>query len=318
MYIIGLDTSGYTTSLAVTGEKGIALLDERKLLDVKPGEKGLRQSEALFQHLQNIPLLIKKAGDIIPLKRTVAVAASVKPRPVEGSYMPVFRVGENFGTSFANLLNVPFYPTTHQEGHIWAALYSMGLNEDFPGRFLALHLSGGTTELLEVSRKGVSLEIEKMGGTSDLPLGQFIDRVGVKMGLSFPCGPYLEKLARDSQDPVEIPVSVQGSQVSYSGPLTRAERLLEEGSRMEDLARGVEISAARSLVLVIKNILERTGLDRVVITGGVASNQYIKKYLQDNLRDSAPNLFFTPGELAGDNGVGVAFYGWKRFNLKNN
>lgn len=311
MYIIGVDTSGYTSSLAVVNFEGKVVINEVKMLEVKPGKRGLRQSKAVFQHMQNLPLLVEKAGNRISLKKSLAVAASTKPRPSANSYMPVFKAGESYAKSFAGLLGIPFFPTTHQEGHLWASLFSLKVK---PVHFLALHLSGGTTELLEVYNEDCNLKIIRIGGTSDLPLGQLIDRIGVKMGFPFPCGPFLEKEASKSAAPLEVPVSFDGCWLSFSGPLTHAEKLLAAGGETKDLARGIEISAAKSLLGVINNAVKKTGLNQVVITGGVASNTFIRNYLLDNINKG--ELIFTDPEYSRDNAVGIAYYGWRQHLTK--
>ena len=200
---LGIDTSCYTTSVALAVEDG-ALLSRRRLLDVEQGARGLRQSEALFQHVQRLPALLEdmlsKAGEA----QIACVCASARPRDAEGSYMPVFTAGTGFARAIAASLRVPFYETSHQQGHVRAAMEGAGA---LPEEFLALHLSGGTTEALRV-RPG--LKVELLGGSNDLHAGQLVDRVGVRMGLSFPAGPALEKLARQGAAKSAFPLSHRG------------------------------------------------------------------------------------------------------------
>ena len=312
MYSIGIDTSGYTTSLAVINLKGELVIDERVLLQVKTGEKGLRQSKAVFQHMQNIPLLMSIVEEKIQGKNVVCFSASIKPRPLEKSYMPVFKVGESFSRSFSRLIGTPFFPTTHQEGHIWSVLFSL---DELPKNFLALHISGGTTELIKVHREGLTMSVEPIGGSSDLPLGQFIDRIGVKLGLPFPCGPYLENLALKSRNPIPVPVSVKGCHTSYSGPLSHVERLLDSIEEPADLARGVEICAASSLAAVLNQGVKDTGIKVVIIAGGVSSNRFIRQQLEDSISDV--RLIFASPDLSSDNAVGVSYYGLKKWEKLN-
>ncbi len=312
MYSIGMDTSGYTTSLAAVNLKSEVVLDERVQLQVKAGEKGLRQSKAVFQHIKNIPLLMERLSEKVSGKDIVCFSASVKPRPVEKSYMPVFKVGESFAKSFSSTAAVPFFFTTHQEGHLWSALYSL---EEQPEVFLALHISGGTTELMKVNKEDLEMKIQLIGGSSDLPLGQFIDRIGVKIGLPFPCGPHLEELGKESKKPVGVPVSVKGCLTSYSGPLSHVERLLDSVENPADLARGVEICAARSLEAILHQAVKETGIKKVVIAGGVSSNKFIRQQLIENISDGL--LFFAAPELSSDNAVGVSLYGLKKWERRH-
>ncbi|HHX78048.1 MAG TPA: O-sialoglycoprotein endopeptidase, partial [Firmicutes bacterium] len=221
-FFLGLDTSCYTTSLGVVDAKGKPVLDLRKPLAVREGEKGLRQSEAFFQHVKNLPLFFHNKDFCRLIPGIKAVSASEKPRPGGNSYMPVFKAGESIGKVAAGAMLAAYYPSTHQEGHILAGLISAGVVWE---NFWAFHLSGGTTELLAVEIKGAAITINKIGGSSDIAAGQFIDRIGVKYGLGFPAGPKLEALARAAKGSCSLPVAVKGNSVSFSGPLTQAERL---------------------------------------------------------------------------------------------
>ena len=190
MTVLGLDTSNYTTSAAVfDGGEGRNLA---RLLEIRPGELGLRQSDALFQHVKRLPALLEELGQEGGLQGLSAVGASTRPRAVEGSYMPCFLAGEGQGRGIASALGVPFYAHSHQQGHLAAAAWSAGRLDLLDRPFLAWHLSGGTTELLLVRPEGTSVAAEIIGGTSDISAGKLIDRAGVLMGLPFPAGKALD------------------------------------------------------------------------------------------------------------------------------
>jgi N6-L-threonylcarbamoyladenine synthase len=192
MAVLGLDTSNYTTSVAVfDGQNG---WNEGRLLDVRPGELGLRQSDALFQHVKRLPALFEKLKEQGLLTDIRAVGASTRPRAVEGSYMPCFLAGTSQGQCLADTLGVPFYAHSHQQGHLAAAAWSAGHMELLDRPFLAWHLSGGTTELLKVEPDGYTVQAEIVGGTQDISAGQLIDRTGVLLGLQFPAGKALDAL----------------------------------------------------------------------------------------------------------------------------
>ena len=138
--------------------------------------------------------------------------------------MPVFTAGTGFARAIAASLRVPFFGTSHQQGHVRAAMEGAGA---LPGEFLALHLSGGTTEVLHV-RPG--LKIALLGGSNDLHAGQLVDRVGVRMGLPFPAGPALEALARQGTAKGCLPASRTAKGRSpFSGAEAQAMRMLEAG-----------------------------------------------------------------------------------------
>ena len=220
---LGVDTSSYTTSLCLLGEDGQIKADKRKVLEVASGSRGLRQSEALFYHMQNLPWLSSQLAPFLADHELVSIGVSVKPRPQEDSYLPVFLAGSSLAECLASFLGIPCHPLTHQETHIWGGIGSAG--GPTASRFLAIHLSGGTTELTLVEReeKSPRLKIELLGATLDLHAGQLVDRLGVKLGLPFPAGPALEELAGLTADTAPVPTYHRDGMVSFSGPLTALE-----------------------------------------------------------------------------------------------
>ncbi len=303
--IIGIDTSCYTTSLAVIEKTTEEILfDRRRLLQIKLGERGLRQSEAVFQHLKNLPELLNMDTGL----QVSLVSAAVSPRPVAGSYLPVFKVGESFGESIAGLLGVPFLSTSHQEGHIRAGL--TGYQGQMTQTFLAWHVSGGTTELLKVAPKDFGYDITKIGGSTDLQVGQFIDRVGVALGGGFPAGVFLEKLALQSFTSETLPVVTKDLTVSFSGPASAAERLIKSGADQPEIAKKVFNCIAKSLFKVTMEAINRFQINQVLIVGGVASNQLIREFLLNNGSSEEIEFIFGAKELSSDNAVGVGLIGF--------
>ena len=288
MYL-GIDTSCYTTSVAVVSASGEVVADRRRLLEVKQGSRGLRQSEGVFQHIKNLPLLIEEVKDFLP--HIKAVAVSSKPRNQEDSYMPVFLAGESFARTVAAALNVPLVFTDHQSGHIMAAAKSSGFKPE--GEFATIHLSGGTTEILKVC--GDKAEI--IGKTLDIPAGQLIDRTGVMCGLKFPCGKEMDGLA--VQTDIKLPVSVKNTDINFSGAEIQAERLYKSGVAAEEIYSAVFDCVARSLEKAIKN----AGDFDVLPVGGVSSNSKIREHL---LKAFGEKVHFAERVFMTDNAVGVA------------
>lgn len=310
---LGLDTSAYTTSLAVVDQAENLVLESRLPLVVSEGSLGLRQSEAVFSHIKNLPLLWRKNNGITGGSRIAAVAASTRPRPITDSYMPVFKVGEAFGLFLAQTMGLNFLPSSHQEGHIMAGLWSAGLKQ---GRFLVLHLSGGTTEIVSASEKEPGcLELSLLGKSSDLKAGQFIDRLGRLMDLEFPAGPRMEKMAESGREGfIKLPVAVKGSLISFSGPATRAEQILKDGGKKEDLARAIETCIADSLSAAVSNLSVKKGyFDGILAVGGVMSNRHIREKLIGSL--GSCKLYFARPGLASDNAVGLAVQAARRYKV---
>lgn len=311
MYL-GIDTSAYTTSLALTDHEGRLLEDQREMLKVDPGEQGLQQSRALFGHLKNLPQVIGKTLARYSGRNIKAIAVSARPRPREDSYMPVFIAGLSLAESLSKALSVPLVTTSHQEGHLAAGLWSTGLKTNTAG-FLALHLSGGTTELLLVTllgEKPLKFDVKILGGSSDIHAGQLIDRIGVAMELPFPAGPALENLARHiaNGEKILVPSAVKGFQMSFSGAETLARVLLHKNIPREVIARSIEHCIATSVEKVTRKAVMETGRRDVLVVGGVGANQYIRERLKKRLEHRAvgARLYFPEPAYSSDNAVGVS------------
>ncbi len=311
--VLGIDTSAYTTSICViTSHSHDIVYEKRKLLDVPEGERGLRQNTAVFQHLKNLPYFIEEMCSKINPERLAAVAVSAKPRPADQSYMPVFLAGSSFARTVAASRRIPLYELSHQEGHIAAGVGTL----DYPmaaRKFLMIHLSGGTSEICLVERPADgAYQIQLLGGTLDLHAGQFVDRVGVKLGLPFPAGKHLELLAQQSQEVLTISSYAKGYDCSFSGPAAKAERLIEMGQHHHfDIARAVEHCIAKTLEKIIRFAQSDTQVADVLIVGGVASNSYLREYLQRRLshRTAGVSLHFAKREYSTDNAYGIACLG---------
>lgn len=302
MSCLGFDTSNYTTSVALYD--GNSARNCSKLLEVRPGELGLRQSDALFAHVKQLPALAAQLLDETPPGITAA-AASSRPRAVEGSYMPCFLAGTSQAQVLAAALGVPFYAFSHQQGHLAAVLQGAGRLELLHRPFLAWHLSGGTTELLLVKPGPDGPAAERIGGTTDLAAGQLIDRTGRLLGLNFPAGKALDALAADAEDE-EKPFRVRLSALEFS--LSGVENQVKDR-----LTRGVppERIAAFALDTIAETVFRTTaaaareypGLP-VVFSGGVSSNSRLRA------RCAGSDVIFSSPALSTDNAIGVAVLGW--------
>lgn len=312
--ILGIDTSNYVTSLALVDLNGELIWEGRKTLTVPEGGRGLRQSEALFQHINQLPNLLEEVR-CIPT-RIKAICISSRPRPVEGSYMPVFKAGISIGQSMGAVLKVPVFFTSHQEGHLKVGLWSAG--GPLAEKFLGVHLSGGTSELgvVNITREG-GFSFALLGGTQDLHAGQFVDRVGVNLGLCFPAGPALEKLAAEyrltGEKEVQLSAPVKGYNWSFSGPEAHAQRMIASGVSKGAVACAVEAVISKALEKVLRKAVEETGIKDILICGGVAANSYLRQRLNKRLAHPAvgARLFFAEPRFSGDNAVGVALLGLK-------
>jgi len=302
-YFLGIDTSCYTTSVALFDETGYLVSDERKLLKVKEGGCGLQQHEMVFQHVRALPDLIEKVfGKDIEI---ASIGVSGYPRPLPDSYMPAFLTGLGTAKSLSISLHCHLMIQSHQENHLMAALWSVGGID--ASKFLMLHASGGTTDVLLVEKNNFSYKLISVGGSKDLHAGQFIDRIGVALGLDFPAGPALEKIAETALNFTELPVSVVKNQVSLSGPATAALKILDSGVDKASLALGVEHCLGQSFGRLLRNIADIYDVKNVVFAGGVAGNKYICQIVKEILDKRQIVSYFAKPCYCSDSAVGNAY-----------
>ncbi|QQY80617.1 N6-L-threonylcarbamoyladenine synthase [Keratinibaculum paraultunense] len=309
-YFVGIDTSSYTTSLAVLDEDDNIILNLSKLLKVEKGKKGLRQQEAVFQHVQNLPLLVEHMTEQIDVIKIKSISCSTKPRNVNGSYMPVFVVGKGQAFVLSKVLNTDYNEFSHQEGHIGAGLISSSFKNI--ESFISLHISGGTTELLLVNNKKNCLQIEIIGGTLDISVGQLIDRIGVYAGLNFPSGKKMDEISKEGRKlNLNIPVSIKNRfWFNLSGMENYFKTLIEKNQyKYEDIFRLLFHTISKFLMHIILNACNIYNIQNVLITGGVAANTFIRKNLSTELTKSGINIYFPSPKLCTDNAVGIAYLG---------
>lgn len=313
-YFVGIDTSAYTTSLAVIDNNDNIILDLRKVLEVKKGKKGLRQQEAVFQHVNNLPILIEKMVKEIDINKVDSISCSNKPRSLQGSYMPVFVVGKGQAFILSKILNTSYWKYSHQEGHIGAGMMKNQIKHS--ERFLSLHISGGTTELLLVNNKENHISVEIIGGTLDLSIGQLIDRIGVELGLSFPCGEEMDRISQNGNVlPLNVPISLKDKTwFNLSGLENYFSKLINNSSySIEDILATLFNTISTIIYRITVNSHIQYNLDNVLISGGVSANRLFREVLLKELRDKKIHTFFTKIELCTDNGVGIAYLGKEKY-----
>ncbi|MDD6674009.1 MAG: peptidase M22 [Eubacteriales bacterium] len=303
MYL-GFDTSNYTTSVAVYD--GVEIKQAKKVLFVKSGEKGLRQSDAVFQHTVNMPSLLNS----LEINNIGAVGVSTRPRNIEGSYMPCFLVGVNTANAVSKAAGVPMYETSHQVGHILASLYSVNRLDLTNERFIAFHLSGGTTEALLVKPdESEIISAEIIAQSLDLKAGQAVDRTGVMLGLDFPCGKQLDLLSRECEQNFKIKPSMKGLDCSLSGVENKAHAMLENGASKQETAKFTLTYISQTICEMLRRIKREYGELPVVFSGGVASNSLLRQYVNNEF-----NAYFAQSEFSLDNAAGCAVYAYLKEN----
>jgi len=311
---LGFDTSNYRTSAAAVNERGEVVFQSAQLLDVKKGERGLRQSEAFFAHSNRLPGMTEALFQAVDAACVAAAGASERPRRAEGSYMPCFLAGLNTAREIGSALGVPVYTFSHQEGHAAAVL------DDDDERVLFMHLSGGTTEFLVCVPDENGYDMRIAGGTKDISIGQLMDRTGVALGYSFPSGAYLDDIAYETLERAGFDGSrlampglmpkIKLSDDAYfnlSGAETKLLRRIESGIAEDEagmLITELFITVSRLLETAADSLSEKYGIEKVCMAGGVASSRTVRKLISSDGHKA--DIRFGSPELSGDNAVGAA------------
>ena len=298
MSFIGFDTSNYTTSVAYFD--GIGGMNCSKLLPVKQGELGLRQSDAVFAHIKGLPELSGRLFSAISADTIQAVGVSTRPRAVEGSYMPCFMVGYTHAKMLADALHVPLFEFSHQQGHVAASLWSAGHLELMDEPHLAWHLSGGTTELLLVEPEGKNVRCSRIGGTSDISAGQLIDRTGKLLELPFPSGKHLDAISQSAQGREVFRAKCPEMTFSLSGVQNKVESFYQSSNDAAETAAYALRCVCAAVLTATKNAQKVYPGLRVVFSGGVASNSMLRKEL------ACLDPVFSEPQYSTDNAMGIA------------
>ncbi len=298
MSVIGIDTSNYTTSIAYFD--GLHGVNCSKLLPVKQGDLGLRQSDAVFAHIKSLPELSGRLFSDIQVDSISAVGVSTRPRAVEGSYMPCFMVGYSHAKLISDMLGVPLIEVSHQQGHVAASLWSADRLELMDEAHLAWHLSGGTTELLLVEPEGKNVRCTRIGGTTDISAGQLIDRTGQLLQLPFPSGKHIDALSKDALMKETFKVKCTGAEFSLSGVQNKVQQFHEKHHIPAETAAYALRCVAGAVCKATENALKAYPGMRVVFSGGVASNSMLRALT------AAFDPIFSQPQYSTDNAMGVA------------
>lgn len=297
---LGIDTSNYTTSVALYNSESGEVRQKRRLLSVKSGEKGLRQSDALFQHVKELPELFE--GVFTKGEKLSAVGYSARPRDVEGSYMPCFLAGREAAHCIASVNGINCLEFSHQAGHIAAALYSINRLDMLQKKFIAFHVSGGTTDVvLFTPKENFSYEIKPFSSSLDLKAGQAVDRCGIMLGLDFPAGPKLEELALKSIKKFKIHPCMKGRDCCLSGLENKCAEMIKSGDDKCDVARFCLEFIKVTLDAMAKAAKEELGDLPLLFAGGVMSNSIIREYMTEKY-----GALFAKPAFSSDNAAGTA------------
>jgi N6-L-threonylcarbamoyladenine synthase len=310
MRILGIETSCDETGLAIyDSEQGLLAHDLYSQTEMHAKYGGVVPELASRDHIQRlIPLLnsvLKKAN--LNLKEITAVAYTAGP-----GLIGALLTGATFGRSLAWSLSIPAVAIHHMEGHLLAPLLEESKPE-FP--FIALLVSGGHTQLVHVKNIG---NYKIIGDTLDDAVGEAFDKVAKLLGLDYPGGAALSKLAEKGNPKAykfSRPMTDRpGLDFSFSGLKTQFLNQYKNYSP-EDIASSFQEAVVETLVIKCKRALEQNFLNQLVVAGGVSANKLLRQKLDQLLHKLDGKVFYPRQEFCTDNGAMIAFAGCKRLEM---
>jgi len=297
MFCLGIESTAHTYGVSVVSFDGKILSNEKSIYQPPPG-KGIHPRESAQHHSTAAPKVISEAirKANIKLKDLAAVAFSQGP-----GLGPCLRTGATTARALASYLNIPLIPVHHAIGHIELAILTTGAKDP-----LVVLVSGGHTCLTAF----IAGKWRIFGETEDITLGNLLDTYGRYVGFPSPAGPLVEVDAEKGKTFIDLPLTVKGNNVSYSGLLTAALNRFKEGKyRREDLSFSLQEVAFTALTETAERVLAFLEKDELLLAGGVAANRRLQSMLKVVAEEHKAKFYVVPKEFSGDCGAQIAWVG---------
>jgi N6-L-threonylcarbamoyladenine synthase len=295
-YALGIESTAHTFSVSVVSSSG-SILSNSKSVYKAPDGSGIHPLMAARNHLKSAPRVLEEAIITSRVKPGTLGAICYSMGPGLG---PCLRVGAVVARTLATSLDAPLVPVNHAVGHIELGCLLSGSKDP-----VVLLVSGGHT--MVITHSGYRWRV--MGETLDLTLGQLLDQFGRHAGLSSPCGRIIEEAAAHTSRYRKLPYSVKGNDVSFSGLLTAAKRMLDSGVSFEEVCFSIQETAFSMVVEVTERVLAFSGKREVMIVGGVAANKRLSIMMGTMVERHSARYEVMPLEYSGDCGAQIAWTG---------
>jgi len=293
--VLGIESTAHTFGCGIVDSSGNILANVNNTYI--PAKGGIHPRESAQHHSDVAPRVIRTALSEAKLSMDQVDAIAVSLGPGLG---PCLRVGATICRALAVAYDKPLIPVNHAVAHIEIAKLTTGFKDP-----LIVFVSGGNTIIAAYSDGRYRV----FGETLDIALGNLLDAFAREAHLPHPGGPRVEELAKKGERLLKLPYIVKGQDVSYSGLLTAAVKLLSEGHRIEDLCYSLQEYAFSMLAEVAERALAYTEKKELVLTGGVAANSELQRKLMMVAEEHNAKFGVVPKALSGDNGAMIAWTG---------
>ena len=295
MLTLGIEGTAHTLGVGIvdTDRKVIA-----NVLDMyRPAEGGLHPREAANHHGDVVASLIVKAAEEANVNLSEIELVSFSKGPGLG---PCLRTAATAARALSCSLKVPIIGVNHCVAHVEIGRATTGCTDP-----ALLYASGGNTQIIAFSNGKYRI----FGETIDVGIGNMLDKLGRELGLGFYAGPTIEKLALEGDKLLNLPYSVKGMDVSFSGIMTAALALKKKGHRLEDIAYSVQETVFAMLAEVTERAMAHVGKDEVLLGGGVAQNTRLRTMIDEMAKERGARMFVPDRRLCMDNGAMIAWLG---------
>ncbi|MCI4330668.1 MAG: bifunctional N(6)-L-threonylcarbamoyladenine synthase/serine/threonine protein kinase [Thermoplasmata archaeon] len=295
MVVLGVESTAHTASVGIVSEGAKVLSIASDMY--RPPSGGIHPREAANHHVEVLPGLVEQALE----------QAHVRPSELEGVAFaqgpglgPCLRAGATVARTLSLLWDRPLVPVNHCVAHVEIARVLSGFDDP-----MLLYASGGNTQVIAYA----SGRYRVLGETLDVGIGNFLDKLWIALGGTFPGGPAIEAAANKGTELLPLPYTVHGMDVAFSGMLTAALALRAKGANLEDLAYSVEATAYSMLTEITERALAHRKAEAVVLGGGVACNERLRSMVRSMVESRGGQSFAPPRALCVDNGAMIAWTG---------
>ncbi|MCJ7561637.1 MAG: bifunctional N(6)-L-threonylcarbamoyladenine synthase/serine/threonine protein kinase, partial [Thermoplasmata archaeon] len=292
---LGIEGTAHTIGIGIVDQDCKVLANMSKMIDGSKG--GIHPREAANHHAENVVPLMHEAVAKAGISYDEIGLVSFSQGPGLG---PCLRTAATAARGLALALEVDLVGVNHCVAHLEIGRKITGCSDP-----TMLYASGGNTQIIAYS--GGRYRV--FGETMDVGIGNMIDKFGRSVGLPFPAGPHLERLSKGSKELIDLPYSVKGMDVAFSGILTAAQQLHAKGARLEDLCYSIQETCFAMLVEVTERAMAHVEKDEVLLGGGVVQNKRLQEMVRIMAEERGAKMFVPPGSLCVDNGAMIAWTG---------
>jgi N6-L-threonylcarbamoyladenine synthase len=300
MIALGIEGTAHTVGVGIVDEAGSVLANEMKMY--KPETGGIHPREAANHHAEHVVPMVRRAVDVAGIKLRDIDLVTFSQGPGLG---PCLRTVATAARALALTIDAPIIGVNHCIAHLEIGRVKTPARDP-----VLLYASGGNTQVIAFANGRYRI----FGETLDIGIGNLLDKLGREIGLGYYAGPKIEAAARNGRALLDIPYSVKGMDLAFSGILTACLALRDKGARIEDICYSVQETCFAMLTEVTERAMAHVEKSEVLLGGGVVQNKRLQEMVQTMADDRGAKMFVPDRTLCMDNGAMIAWTGLIMYN----